>query len=208
MGRAINRPHLPARVVPVLLFFSLVGALLYILPLWDVPGPDVTEWYRYWAADVDEPGFMEAVPAYIEQHGPLPAGPMEYYLNSWYPNTERLDVLNIIYIWWGARLGGMGNGWRIIVVLSASVSLGLFYLMCLRLDISRSIAMLLALSMFFVKMGWLENTQSEPRGLLFTVLALYIILVSDRWWVSCLSAVSMLAAVLIKETFVTVQGVA
>jgi len=201
MKETIKRPHLPSRLIPTLLFFCLVGIALYVLPLWNAPGHDAAEWYRYWAAPTDDPAFWKAMPPYMKQTGYVPAGPLEFYLHGWYPQTERYDILNIISIWWGARLDGINNGWRAFVVLSAALSLGLLYLMMLKLDVSRSLSMLLVSSLFFLQFGWIQNTQSEPRALPWMMLALYLALTSDRLWAACLGAAAMLVAVLVKETF-------
>lgn len=194
--------HLPARTVPVLLIFCMIGLAFHFLPALGVPDPDVISYYRFWAAPSDNKQLINAIPLQWKQMGFIPSGLFPFFFNYWHPYTGRFDILTISYFWGMARLfGDNGDIWRLAATLFVSLAIGLFYLVAIRLRISRVLAWFLALSLFFTPIGWLRGIEAEIRAVFFLMLALHLTLSSGRRWNSILSALAMAAAVLTKETF-------
>jgi len=162
----------------------------------------VISFYRLWAAPSDNELMLEAIPQkWIRVHN-IPSDPFTLFLKHWYPQTERFDILTILYFWGMARFfGGNEDIWRLVGTLFASLAIGYFYLISIRLRISRVVSWFLGLSLFFVPIGWLRGIEAEIRAVFFLMLALHFALSSGQWRNSILSALAMLAAVLTKETF-------
>ena len=145
---------------------------------------------------------MAAIPPKWYLAHNIPSDLFTLYFKGWYPYTGRFDILTIAYFWGMARLfGDNGDVWRLAGTLSVSLAIALFYLMAIKLRISRGVAWFLALSLFFAPIGWLRGIEAELRAVFFLMLALYLSLASDRWWNTILSAIALAAAVLTKETF-------
>ena len=194
---------LPNRVLPALLFFCVLGLIFHFLPTLGVPSPDVISYYRLWAAPSDNIQLMAALPPKWHQTHNLPSDPLSLFINGWYPFTERFDFLTIAYFWGMARLfGDNGDVWRLAGTLSVSLAIGFFYLIAIKLRVSRVLAWFLSLSLFFTPIGWLRGIEAEIRAVFFLMMALYLALSSGRWRNSILSSLAMLGAVLTKETFV------
>jgi len=182
--------------------FCLIGLLLRVVPEVGIPSPDVVSYYRWWAAPTDNPALMAAIPLQWRTRHNVPSDPFTYFFTYWYPNTERFNFVDIFYFWSLARLfGDNNNGWILLGTMSASLAIGLLYLVALKLNVPRSLAALLAAILFFAPIGWERGIESELRGVLFLMLALYLALSSGTLLAASLSALSMLVAVFSKETF-------
>lgn len=195
--------HLPVRPRAVLLLFCLLGLMLHWLPNWGVPlHSDTSFIFRLMAAPPENRELAGAIPPGFKAFGAYPQSPFSGFI-ALYRNTERFWVVDIVSFWLIAKIAGANADlWRLIPILSLSLAVGLFYLTCLELKIPRSIALLLSLSLLLAPLDiWVDYNKSESRGILFLMLALYLVLKSGRLREAILSATAMLLAVLTKETF-------
>lgn len=198
----------PQHPLLALTLFCILGVLVYVVPLWGAPNADLASNYIYLSYPPENADFWQAIPPYWQEVHYIPLGPVRGFFLEFYPRSERYNFLIYLYLWgMGRWAGSAADIWRLIPALVESLSIGLFYLMALRLKIARPLAILLAVSLFFVPGGFFSYTFSaEFFANLFLMMALYLALFYDGTKTAVISAAAVLSMALFKETYLSNYG--
>lgn len=187
--------------VAYVLGFCLFGLIIHGLPNLGIPlHSDVTWIYRLQTSH--DKALERSIPYGMVQWGANPKNLFEACVDR-YQFAGRLSCMDVAALRLIARFAdGNGDLWRISYILTMATAVALFYMSMVRLNVPKPIAGLLALGLYFSPLDvWTDHKTAEPRGALFLMLSVYLILSYRTVWASILAAGAMLLAVLTKEPF-------
>lgn len=182
--------------------FLALGLLLYLLPNSHTPLHSEVTWEPRMETATDS-RILDFIPDWMKLVGTYPQSSINI-CRDWYQFTGRLNCLDTLSLKWTASVAGSNADlWRLIYIIILAVDVALFYLICSKLKISKPIILFLAIGLYFWPVEvWMTYITAEPRAVLFLLISYILVLSSKSVWFSALSAISMIGAVLTKETFV------
>lgn len=188
--------------IKILFIFLFLGVFFHWFPNLGTPlHSDVSWMFRLQTAKNEN--LNSALPVSLREIGAYPNNIVTACRN-WHEFTGRFNCADIAAFRVTARFAGNNaDSWRLIYILFLGSAVGLFYLICRKLNMPKLLAFLLSLPLFFAPLDiWTDHKTSEPRAIFFLMLSLYLAIGSQKKYITLiLSALSMLLAVLTKETF-------
>lgn len=187
--------------IKIFLIFFFLSFLFHFLPNYNIPLHSDVAWFFVLQTSNDKE-FIKTIPENYKDIAAYPQ-PLLKSLISWYEYSGRLNLLDIASLRWTAQIAEINaNIWRFIYITFLSFAIGLFYLVSQKLKISNYLSLLFSLGLILYPLDiWTDYKTAEPRAIFFLMLSYFLILSSNKTKIILLSATSLFASVLTKETF-------
>lgn len=187
-------------MIRAILVIFLLAIVIHWLPNKGIPlHSDVTWYFRM---QVEDGRAESGYPPWMKDIGAYPDSIFANF-GKWYQLTGRYNILDFALFRSLATIAGdNADLWRLFYVLLMATSVGFFYLISKELGITGKVRILLVLALLLWPLGpWTDYKTSEPKALLALMGAYFLTVRSKKMLVNLVSAFLILAAVLIKETF-------
>lgn len=141
-------------------------------------------------------------PSWMREIGAYPDSIFANF-RKWYQLMGRYNILDFaLFRYMAAIAGDNADLWRLFYVFLMAASVSLFYLILKAVGVDGRVGILLVLALLLWPLGpWTDYKTSEPKALLMLLAAYLLILGSKRMMARVVSSFLILAAVLVKETF-------
>ncbi len=156
----------------------------------------------YFRLQTDNNVRSREIPLYLQELGAFPNNFISSY-KKYYQTTGRFNIVDFYLFRVMAHAAGNNPDiWRLEFIIFLSFSVGLFYLICIRMGLSVFLSTLLSVGLMVAPLDiWTNYQTSEPKGIFFAMASFFVLLTFKNIRGSIASAILMLLAVLSKETF-------